>query len=128
MSVYENLRGATPLLPVLHYVADLRPVADAAATKSETLPPPTLALNPFSPPSTAQAGAVTKSAILALRGIDREGNPGALPVDRTLKPYGVTMLPGPPEDHAVNHTDTTPKSGGPALDRAGSPRPSLHDS
>jgi hypothetical protein len=118
MSVFENLRGATPLLPVLHYVADLRPVADAAATKSETVPSPTMALNPFSPPSTAQAGAITKSAILALRGSDREGNPGAMLVDRTLKPYGVTMLPGPPEDNAVNHTETTLKAGSPVSDRA----------
>ncbi len=76
------------------HVADLRPVADAAAMRRETdpalpvaAPPATsfaaLAFPPVTPPSPVTKAEVGKTLLAADSGAD----------DRKLKPWGVTMLP-----------------------------------
>jgi hypothetical protein len=76
------------------HVADLRPVADAAAIRRETdpalpvAPPPasgfhTMAFPPVTPPSPVTRAEVGRTLLAADGGAD----------DRKLKPWGVAMLP-----------------------------------
>lgn len=93
MATYDNLIGATPLTAAPRYMADLRPSADAAATRTETRPATTVAVAAVAPPSPTQAGEVSKSAVMALRAVDKGGAATADANERRLKPYGVVMLP-----------------------------------
>jgi hypothetical protein len=77
------------------FVADTRPSADVAASK--TTREPALAFAPTGmAPNTSQAATVSRSLLLAT-GVEEPQKPGAVSaisaVERTLKPYGTPMLP-----------------------------------
>lgn len=80
------------------HVADLRPVADAAATRRQSeialpVPPaPASAFPPVSPPSAVSSGEVGRSLLAAVSaGNDLSADQGE--GERRLKPWGVAMLP-----------------------------------
>lgn len=97
-------------------MADLRPVADAAASRRQTeiavaIPPaPAAAFPPVSPPSAVAKGEVGRSLLAAVTaGTDVSANEGE--GERRLKPWGVAMLPHeapkpPPADEAPRPVDT----------------------
>lgn len=69
-------------------VADARPTADAAAVNKDATPHVPLPMAP------TQSGLVSSAAISkAEDGNVKSGATGVSPAERTLKPYGVTMLP-----------------------------------
>ena len=72
---------------------DQRPSADAAATRHD--PHPEIAL-PI-PPDNGQRGAVSQSLLM------HNANT-VQPVERVLKPYGVTILPQPQHDARLVET------------------------
>ncbi len=82
--------------PAPRFEPDLRPVADAAASKDVTAP----AL-PIAPPATqlsatSQIGEINRSLLLASGLEEDDAEIAITPVtstERTLKPFGVTMLP-----------------------------------
>lgn len=91
---------STPVMQAApRYVHDLRPGADAAATCRATAS--VAAFAPVGPPSPTQTAEVSRSMAAALHQTDETG--GILAgrveagrveqVERTLKPYGVAMLP-----------------------------------
>ena len=83
-------------------VADMRPTADAAATVRITKP--ALAVAMPTPPATSQVAEVSRSMLRAEAGV--EGNAGdriapITMIERTLKPYGISMLPKSVEEAAA---------------------------
>lgn len=83
-------------------VPDMRPTADAAATVRITKP--ALALAMPTPPATSQVAEVSRSMLRADTGIEGNATDRIAPVtmiERTLKPYGISMLPKSAEDAAA---------------------------
>lgn len=79
-------------------VADVRPTADAAAINKDATPYVPLPVTP------TQVGHISSAAMSTSKETDvKLGDTGLLPVERTLKPYGVTMLP--------NREGDTPQQG-----------------
>ncbi len=82
--------------PAPRPMPDQRPTADAAALNRTNQPLLPVATGPSAPPSPTQAGAVSR-ALLAGSGVSEEDAASPLPpvekTARTLKPYGITMLP-----------------------------------
>ena len=75
-------------------VADMRPTADAAATVRITKPALPVAMP--TPPATSQVAEVSRSMLRADTGAEGNADDRIAPVtmiDRTLKPYGISMLP-----------------------------------
>jgi hypothetical protein len=107
------------------YVADQRPAADAAATRTETRPATTVAVPAVGPPSPTQAGAISKSVVLALRAAEPSAAVSPDRVERRLKPYGVVMLPhGPSGERPEAKVAPKPKeSAAPAAPPSGPPKP-----
>jgi len=84
-------------LPAPRAVPDMRPAADAAATRRDTKPALAIAAELPSPPSTSQIGAVNRSMISGATATEPGATsqmPAVQQVERTLKPYGISMLPG----------------------------------
>jgi hypothetical protein len=109
--------GTAPQSAPLH-LADRRPAADAAALARD--PSPDLPLPPVAPtvpPSSVQGAAVTRSLLAAGAA---EGVPAVPPVERVLKPYGITMLPS---EAARARAEAAARAGqtDPACDRAAGP-------
>lgn len=120
------------MLSVPQFATDLRPTADAAASVREKRPPPAIALGPVQntvPPVPTQAAAVSR-VIIGASAI--EGGPppaamrtGAEPTERRLVPFGVFMLPEPPEEMesrpipqvAARDGRPAPDPSAPAMDR-----------
>jgi hypothetical protein len=83
-------------------VTDMRPTADAAATVRITRP--ALAFAMPSPPATSQVAEVSRSMLNAEAGVDGDARDRIAPVsmiERTLKPYGISMLPKSAEEAAA---------------------------
>jgi hypothetical protein len=109
MYIADNFLGATPLPSPASYNADQRRGAEnstvAAATKTEGTSP----IRIVPPTSTTQAAAVSKSMVEAWDGPESGGKTEMariVPAERTLKPYGVLMLP-----HAADGPDTSHSGG-----------------
>ena len=103
-------------LPAPRSVPDMRPAADAAAIRRDTKPALAVAAELPSPPSTSQIGAVNRSMISGATATEPGANsqmPAVQQVERTLKPYGISMLPGEDRDAPARTTghDTTPEPG-----------------
>jgi hypothetical protein len=78
------------LIPVM--VPDMRPSADAVALSRNPRPDVPLPM----PPSTSQAGVVSSAVVATTPEVRRSGSalmPTVQETERTLKPYGVYMLP-----------------------------------
>jgi hypothetical protein len=92
------------------HVPDLRPVADAAASRRQTeigLPaPPALAtaFPPISPPSAVGSGEVGRS-LLAAVSAGEDVSAGKGEGERRLKPWGTAMLPDEATKAAVPHSE-----------------------
>jgi hypothetical protein len=83
-------------------VTDMRPTADAAATVRITKP--ALAFAMPSPPATSQVAEVSRSMLRADTGVEGDASDRIAPVamiERTLKPYGISMLPKSAEEAAA---------------------------
>jgi len=88
-------------IPAPRPVPDMRPTADAAATRRDTKPALAIAAALPSPPSTSQIGAVNRSMISGATATEPGATsqmPTVQQVERTLKPYGISMLPGEDRD------------------------------
>ena len=88
-------------LPALRPVPDMRPAADAAAIRRDTKPALAVAAAMPSPPSTLQIGAVSRSMISGATATEPGGStriPAVAQAERTLKPYGISMLPAEERD------------------------------
>jgi hypothetical protein len=107
--------GAGLSAPPVH-LADLRPAADAAATRRLYEPPHPAAMSPFAafppitPPSAISRAEVGRS-LLATTAID--GADMTLPVERTLKPYGIAMLPSDGNGEATGNAPGDARTGAP---------------
>ncbi len=78
------------------HIPDLRPSADAAASTRENRPATAIAVAPVPPPSPTQSAEVSRSMASVAKQTDRTDTAmvsRAEQVLRTLKPYGVAMLP-----------------------------------
>lgn len=99
---FTTSTGAAPALPPApRPVADLRPAADAAATARITKPELPVAMP--TPPATSQMAEVSRSMLGS--GIDADASTKIAPVqmpERTLKPYGISMLPKSTEEAALD--------------------------
>lgn len=87
--------------PAPKSVPDMRPSADAAATVRKTKPDLPVAMP--SPPATSQLAEVSRSMMgdAAPVELDPTARISALSaVERTLKPYGISMLPQSAKDAA----------------------------
>jgi hypothetical protein len=90
---------AAPATPAPRPIADMRPTADAAATARITKPELPVAMP--TPPATSQVAEVSRSMLGA--GVDADSSTKIAPVamiERTLKPYGISMLPKSAEQAA----------------------------
>lgn len=88
--------------PAPKSVPDMRPTADAAASVRKTMPE--LALAMPSPPATSQLAEVSRSMLgeEAPVELDKRARISAVSaIQRTLKPYGISMLPQSAEEAAV---------------------------
>lgn len=88
-------------------VADTRPSADVAASKKTTEPELKFAAGTNAPPTTSQAAATSRSLMLAteVEDVDKTRSVSSdRPVERTLKPYGVAMLPETAENTEPQET------------------------
>ncbi|NCO87079.1 MAG: hypothetical protein GW886_10675, partial [Rhodobacterales bacterium] len=96
MDFSASSMAGTMAHPAPRPMPDQRPTADAAALNRSKEPLLPVAAGLPAPPSTTQAGAVS-SALLAGSGVSEADAASALPpveqTARTLKPYGITMLP-----------------------------------
>ena len=92
---FSSTMVAAPVLPAgPRYVADMRPAADAAATVRITKPELPVAVP--TPPANSQVAAVSRSMLGSGKGLELETGSLIAPVtevERTLKPYGISMLP-----------------------------------
>jgi hypothetical protein len=82
-------------------VTDMRPAADAAATARITKP--ALAVAMPTPPANSQVAEVSRSMLRADTGAEGDVGDRIAPVtmiERTLKPYGISMLPKSAEEAA----------------------------
>ncbi|WP_377504457.1 hypothetical protein [Octadecabacter sp. R77987] len=95
MELQSVTQPAAPAAP--RHVPDQRAVADAAATRSD--PRPEIAL-PI-PPDNGQRAAVSQSMMAPETGARAVS---VQPVERVLKPYGVTILPQSRTDEAITQT------------------------
>ena len=90
-------------------IADMRPAADAAATARITKPELPVAMP--TPPATSQVAEVSRSMLGT--GLDPDSSIRISPVEmieRTLKPYGISMLPKSSEAAAAaTRTETAAK-------------------
>lgn len=68
---------------------DMRPVADVASSKSDPTPDIPLPI----PASTSQTGLIGAAALKQTDASPRLDASGVSAAERTLKPYGITMLP-----------------------------------
>jgi hypothetical protein len=98
------------------HVADLRPVADAAATRRDTEPAPGL---PVAPPPAAILSVVTPPSATARAEVGRsllavEAAAG----ERRLKPWGVAMLPDQSRTPTPDTADDPGSTSRPAEDAA----------
>lgn len=87
--------------PAPKSVPDMRPTADVAASVRKTNPDLPVAMP--SPPATSQLAAVSRSMMgeAAPVELDPKARISALSaVERTLKPYGISMLPQSAEEAA----------------------------
>ena len=94
MDFSSSMVSAPVTMPAPKVVTDMRPTADAAATVRITKPELPVA-NP-TPPATSQVGAVSRSMLGSGKGLELNGDNPIAPVtevERTLKPYGISMLP-----------------------------------
>lgn len=98
----QVIHSTTPTspLPQVSVRADVRPTADAAAIAKDPTPDVPLPI----PATLSPIGAVNQS-----RMTQAENTPtGVNAVDRTLKPYGITMLPyATPDEAADKFADAT---------------------
>lgn len=88
--------------PVPKMVADMRPSADAAASVRKTRPDLPVAMP--SPPATSQLAAVSRSMMGDASPVELDRNArisAVTAVERTLKPYGISMLPQSAEEAAA---------------------------
>lgn len=93
-SVTQSSATAAP-----RHVPDQRAVADAAATRTDPSPEITLPI----PPDNGQRGAVSQ----AMMPVETGARTALMqPVERVLKPYGVTILPQSQTDEAIAQTTT----------------------
>ena len=84
-------------------VTDMRPTADAAATVRITKP--TLPVAMPTPPATSQVAEVSRSMLRQDAGVEGDTSDRIAPVamiERTLKPYGISMLPKSAKDAAAD--------------------------
>jgi len=85
---------AAPAAP--RHVPDLRPAADAAATRHSRTPPLPVGPGATLPPAATQSGEVSRSLMLA-NGLEESDAVRMMQpvtaVPRTLKPFGISMLP-----------------------------------
>lgn len=79
---------ATGMVPMPQ--ADLRPTADAVATRQDVVPEAALAERPIGPASTSLRAEVGRS-LLAAEAMAADSGKGE--GERRLKPWGVVMLP-----------------------------------
>lgn len=87
--------------PAPKMVADMRPSADAAASVRKTRPDLPVAMP--SPPATSQLAAVSCSMMGDASPVELDRNArisAVTAVERTLKPYGISMLPQSAEEAA----------------------------
>jgi hypothetical protein len=94
MDFSSSMVAAPVTMPAPKIVPDMRPAADAAATVRITKPE--LPLGNPTPPANSQVAAVSRSMLGSGKGLELEtGSPIApvTEVERTLKPYGISMLP-----------------------------------
>ena len=91
--------------PAPRAIADMRPAADAAATARITKPELPVAMP--TPPATSQVAEVSRSMLGS--GVDVDASTRIAPVqmlERTLKPYGISMLPKSAEEAAKDARST----------------------
>lgn len=92
--------AGTGAQPAPQHMPDMRPAADAAALNRTSEPLLPVAALPVAalpvPPTATQAGAVNRAMLGASPATEGKASDPMPPVDkaaRTLKPYGITMLP-----------------------------------
>ncbi len=96
---------AAPVMPAPRPVADMRPTADAAATVRITKPALPVAMP--TPPATSQVAEVSRSMLTPDTGTELQAGARVAPVtmiERTLKPFGISMLPNSAEEAAADAT------------------------
>jgi hypothetical protein len=105
--------GHAPDVGAPRHIPDLRPTADAAALARAPKPelPAPLMHGPPLPPATSLAGAVGRSMIGAVNeaGKSAGGGTDATWMIRTLKPYGINMLPSRDDDLPQQPSDSAPR-------------------
>ncbi len=82
-----GLQPAQPPAPQIE--PDQRPVADVAKAKSDPTPDIPLPI----PASTSQSGLVSAASLKPTDAAPKLDASGVSAAERTLKPYGITMLP-----------------------------------
>ncbi len=103
MDQYVNPIAAASSVPQAIPQPDLRPVADAAALARDAQPSIPLPV----PASTAPVASVNQSRISPVEQPDI----AVKEVERTLKPYGVTMLPhGPDGGNSADLPENAPET------------------
>ena len=96
MVLSANTSFASAAQAVPRFIPDLRPSADAAASTRDDRPVATLAIASAGPPSPTQAAKVSRSMTTLVKEAERSGGDVVSQLEkaqRTLKPYGVAMLP-----------------------------------
>ena len=94
MDLSSSMVAAPVSVPAPRVIPDMRPTADAAATVRITKPELPVAVP--TPPANSQIAAVSRSMLGAGKGLELETGSAIAPVtsvERTLKPYGISMLP-----------------------------------
>ena len=94
MDFSSSMVAAPVSVPAPRVIPDMRPSADAAATVR--IRKPELPVAVPTPPATSQVAAVSRSMLGSGKGLELETGSLIAPVtevERTLKPYGISMLP-----------------------------------
>jgi hypothetical protein len=91
---------APPVAP--QFAPDQRPAADAAVMARDTRPYVAMTIAPTPVAGLSQTAAVSRSNVAASAESLELAEKAVVEIDRTLKPYGVTMLPnGKPDTPAT---------------------------
>lgn len=118
MDFSSTMVAAPVSVPAPRAITDMRPSADAAATVRITKPELPVAVP--TPPATSQVAAVSRSMLGSGKGLELGAGSAIAPVtevERTLKPYGISMLPQSLEQASAAKADA--KTDDPAVEADG---------